>query len=70
MCRKLRMFKHGREFMSERFKHYKISVSPRRVSSEAYEGSYGKLVKMWMMNKMTRPWTIMTWTTSIPKKTS
>jgi hypothetical protein len=24
MCRKLRIFKHGREFMSERFKHYKI----------------------------------------------
>jgi hypothetical protein len=24
MCRKLRIFKHGREFRSERFKHYKI----------------------------------------------
>jgi hypothetical protein len=24
MCRKLRIFKHGREFRSERFNHYKI----------------------------------------------
>jgi hypothetical protein len=53
MCRKLRIFKHGRELRSERFKHYKIGASPKRVSSEAYEGSYGKLVKMWMTNKMT-----------------
>jgi hypothetical protein len=71
MHRKLRIFKHEREFRSERFKHYKIWATPRRVSSEAYEGSYGKLVKMWMKNETTWPWTIMMWrTTSILKKTS
>jgi hypothetical protein len=38
---------------------------------KACEGSYRKLVKMWMMNKTTWPRTIMMWrTTSIPKKTS
>jgi hypothetical protein len=71
MCKKLKIFKHGREFRSERFKHYKIRASDRGVSSKAYESSYGNLVKMLMMFKMTRPWMITMWrTTSILKKTS
>jgi hypothetical protein len=46
MCGKLRIFKHGREFRSERFKHYKLWALPRRLSSEAGEGMYRKLVKI------------------------
>jgi hypothetical protein len=71
MCRKLRIFKHGRGFMSKKSKHYKLWAPPRRQSSEACDDSYGKLMKMLIIIKMTWPWTIMMWmTTIIPKKTS
>jgi hypothetical protein len=70
-CRRLRIFKHGSEFMRGRFKYCKLWASPRRVSSEVCEDSYRKLVKMWMMIKTTRTWMIIMWrTTSTLEKTS
>jgi hypothetical protein len=48
-CRKLRPFKHGRGFRSEKSKHYKLWTPPRRLSSKACEGSCRKFVKMKMM---------------------
>jgi hypothetical protein len=42
-CRKLRIFKHGREFRSERSKHYKLWAPPRRQLFVACKGSYENL---------------------------